>query len=594
MKKILIYLAMMILVAYGVTAVACTRDLAGHCTVEANLVLAGEKTFNNVTVDFNAGWILDCNGSTLSSNHTANSKAISMDEWAITIKNCNINQYAFGIRSSYNNANSNIYNCTFDEMSYAGIYYDNGKNGVFVDNVFHNSVRGLDIYSANSPGNNDVHNNIFENISTDSLTIRNNSVAYLNTFWNITEAIEILNTRDVTIHNNTIDNCSSYQCIEIRNTNNTNIIDNTLSDFSRGISINRLSKDILVHQNTLARATSNFDEWNVAIIAEYNTSEVIISDNIITDYGNAGIVVRQSRGYTITGNTISQMSLANKVLYGVDDYWDVPCDIQIVQLFKGFYGITMAGTKENSANFTSQDILISGNTLNGQCRYYAHSPKNLTHDITGWNLTAHELPNLINTTQYIFNPAYSTLQRVQEGVIYSNFAVGHAIDPIHFNNKAKLNKTYSQTQITYTNINDTVTYNVTLYEMSTNFGGSGGYYEVYKNGVLQIQSKLETYTINILPSEIYNFLTSVETAISLNCDSTVGLVIKSMSDVVGWIAIIIIMMIGIILMGLIAYFKGGEIGFNGMVITGMIIAIVALGMIVVIGTLIMNQVGTIC
>jgi len=165
MKKILILtIAIFILFTIGVVAVECGSIPTDGCEVTIDTTFNTGNYYLPNGISINAdNVVLDCNGSTLIGDHSINlsgvqiGSSVSNPRLNVTVKNCNIRSYNFGITLwlAYNSAVINN-NVSDSDSSGIMIFAQSSKNTILNNHATFNR-RG--IFSCGG-GNNVISNNI--------------------------------------------------------------------------------------------------------------------------------------------------------------------------------------------------------------------------------------------------------------------------------------------------------------------------------------------------------------------------------------------------------------------------------------------------
>jgi len=299
--------------------VELTTDLGGSC-----------DGVNGINVGAN-NIIINCSGYAINGSGTdTNSYGIyASNRNNITIKNCNITNFDYGIYFS-KTGNSSIINNTIHENSVStgssGIYSTGGAN-IIQNNTIYQNPYGITLYNNN---NTLVDNN---NVSFSSSTgiyctgnagfynnsVTNNDVMYSagsgfgpaaiyncnyidsNFIYNSTTTA-IYTSNAANVSRNVIVSNGPYQGIDIGSTSNHNITHNTLTNLvnlSSGIEVSSLvfNNTIVGYNNSIFFSTSstnnqilnnNLSGAITGIALSYGSSENIFSNNIISN-NNYGI-----------------------------------------------------------------------------------------------------------------------------------------------------------------------------------------------------------------------------------------------------------------------------------------------------------------
>ncbi|MCX6709085.1 MAG: right-handed parallel beta-helix repeat-containing protein [Candidatus Woesearchaeota archaeon] len=279
--------------AFSAYAQVCNGNIIADTTMSSNLSCAANGvrlTASNIH--------LDCNGYTITGQNASNSHGIiTYAVQNVTVKNCNVQNFTYGITMNYTNDsiiqnntifyytrygidlrvddnNNTIINNTVSKSRIYGFTVDGGSNSYnkFIDNVAHDNSGGFDL--ANAPFTNLTNNTAYDNSNdgiaigpySDNCTLNDNK-AHNNTQYGIT-IIDDWNklTNNIAYDNKNgflitgcnygiLINNSAYNNSEngfrISNGNNNTLINNTAQDNSmNGFYAVGLTDGDLIDNNT--------------------------------------------------------------------------------------------------------------------------------------------------------------------------------------------------------------------------------------------------------------------------------------------------------------------------------------------------------
>jgi parallel beta-helix repeat protein len=280
---------------------------------------------NGAISNIAANTTLDCAGATLIGNLTTGSRAISISARNnITIQNCNIKGYTYGILFNANARESFILNNNISNTTTNGaIYLDsNARNNTILGNYISNSTKGI---ALNGDKNNTFVNNQFENntifISATSSTYDNfynnsflghsnnqyqidlNGVNFTTFSYNTLNNVSVImrTALDTIINHNTFINYgygSTYPQIEnSKSTFRSNITNNYFNNIGNYVEVdNIMGSNILIKNNTM----TNFTRYQA--IKFINSSEIVVDKNNINNMAKAFDIDSGSSLINITNN----------------------------------------------------------------------------------------------------------------------------------------------------------------------------------------------------------------------------------------------------------------------------------------------------
>jgi len=365
--------------------------------------------------------VIDCGGYTINNNGTAGTTSGILLNGSlnnVTVKNCKLTNYTYGI-SMRNSNDSSLLNNTLFGNEY-GIYIDPSYNNTIIENNIYNSSQyGLYLE--------DSHNN----------TIRNNSA------WDNTDGFYLNWSSNNTLINNTARNNSRYG-IAYYYSNYTKIFNNTVNG-NAGDSITGTNSDYVnISYNSINYggddAIFNYISLGSSIIGNTinyatndgmdtpNNTDTSIFDNVITDPGLFGIRCDNCYNVFINNTNVSAASAA----IGSANF--VNSTVSECTLSGGTYGLYLIGSN-------SQSNVILNNTAYGHTQhgfYIEKSSFNNLTDNTAYNnlLDGFFLFNSSNNNHLNSNRAYNNTEhgfriRLSNGsTTYDNIAYENGLQGI--------------------------------------------------------------------------------------------------------------------------------------------------------------------
>ena len=342
----------------------------GSYTLDQNILQNDSTTCIDIVTD---NVTLNCQNFIVDGINGTNARGIfSLDTYNITIGNCTVTDWGFGIvlagvaeakildntvRSISSNAlvtggNSTIRNNLVHNATNA-VYIPSRNNVTISNNRFENSTRALNISgSVLNVLNNTIKNGFNEGIlaecsnsnfidnnvsnSPSGIKLDNTSVSNVvsnNIIYNSTNGIEIKSTggscTGSTIRDNEISLFSLgiylYQVGAERNISNNLIKNNTIESGTTGIYTSNVALFNNISANTVQQVTSQgiqlsgssnfvtekntlYNTTAVGLYLDSSTTNITASNNNITGPGNRGIEITSGGNNTLTGNRISSYS----------------------------------------------------------------------------------------------------------------------------------------------------------------------------------------------------------------------------------------------------------------------------------------------
>ena len=397
------------------------------------------------------------------------------------------NRAIYAYNSNYSIVNNNLFignNYTNWAIEIPALYYSN--NWSIINNII-NGMNGIYIYgitNSNPIQNFTILNNQFisaksagidiESISSPLFAIINN-----NQFNNGASSIYTINVSNINFNNNTLYNMTftSTSVQFSKNSHTINFTNNIVNLDDTGIVILNGS-DINLISNTVLNSITNRDSYASAIRLESNSSFINISNNNIWNYGGIGVLVRQSKSIIIGNNNFKQMSLTDKITQGILDGYEPTTAIGIMEIYRGYVGDgteLYTDTITKISGYASSNVTISGNTFDSNVQTYLRlqGAKNITHDISNyWYYKAQFPVYLVDADEFFNNNNYLQLTETNRGKTIDTIFVktwDHSGIPYGlFFEWSLMNYSISKTSQWYLNVNRTTSYNLSLFNLSSN------------------------------------------------------------------------------------------------------------------------------
>jgi len=410
--------------------------------------IGNEFTNNTLTdcgspydIESSEGTIIDCGGTSLIGTGGVSVGILSTTNNNLIVRNCNINNYKYGIQltGSYltnENANNTIINNTL--------------NGSFIN------IRLSGAYNIN--------------VSNNNIGECNNSGTKV---YNSAQISHLGSTADFGyIGHNTLDGKSNCEFgVNVDYNSDSAIIEyNNISNVGRGIYLSE-SEDGIIQNNIITNATYNGDFYMVGIML-YSSPNVVhpsdnntIRNNTIIDAGSIGIQLQGDVTDTyIYNNSIDLVSWVDKRagVYGqyrfttdnIQDAGDTACGIAIGAVFKGFL---TDSSEDNSDmydrihNYTGAGYDIQDNTFSSDvdCLLWLQGNQttqdSLTDDITDyWESKVRIQPEFQDEWTFKVSNSVDGLQRYCPNCIGENNVTDNLYFGYHTNSK------YSNRRFNYT------------------------------------------------------------------------------------------------------------------------------------------------
>lgn len=220
-------------------------------------------------------------------------------------------------------------------------------------------------------------------------------------------------------------------------TYDVNITNNTIRDGDVGLSL--AGNNFLVMDNQIVNMTANYDGYDVGA-NNLNISNSQFLRNNLSELATAGWLFRLANNITLINNSYSFIPFSQRVNYSARDYYDFPCAIKIVELFKTYLGggFESGGTNISYiSTFASNNFTISEETfdLNTQCFLQLEGASNINHDLNNYWYQSYQSPTILvnktelylsnnfdNITGYDLN-LYTSYKQGYNGKYYSNISI---------------------------------------------------------------------------------------------------------------------------------------------------------------------------
>ncbi|MBU2522796.1 MAG: right-handed parallel beta-helix repeat-containing protein [Nanoarchaeota archaeon] len=300
-------------------------------TFSANSVYTLNQSLNSNGTCFNIlanNITLDCQGHTITGNQSSDTSGINLAAANITVRNCMILNYTYGIYLS-GSSNNNLTNNTANSNS-QGIYLSSSSNntligntannnsgfssssGIFVssgsnnntiaDNIVTLNTKGIFFSSAsnyntiiNNTANNNTEHGIYLSSSSDDNTLTNNIAIN-----NGDTSIWISSSSNITIMNNTLS--SGYGLVLDYSSNNTVTNNNASNNRYSGIYLAPGSSNNILASNI----AGNNSQHGIKLDSDSNNNT--LTNNTANNNANYGIYLFGSNNNTIAGNNASSNS----------------------------------------------------------------------------------------------------------------------------------------------------------------------------------------------------------------------------------------------------------------------------------------------
>ncbi len=362
-------------------------------TLTLNTTLDADYSSNGTCFTIgNDAITLDCNGHSIIGNGSGYSVFVD-NHSNITIKNCYINGFAYGIM--FNNTNQSLIdNNTIFNNSDTGIRFDNNNNynnitnniirdnvndGIEIDGSHNNRVINNSIYSNNinvGVATNDVNSNFLYFYNNDiydatrcMAICKSNGVRIISNKVNCTQYGIVTTCENITIYKN---NITGTFPIFLEGGNNHNVSYNYIYNYSKyGIELLN-NQNVTVEHNTII---NNLNNYNAILIS---ATDSIIRSNYLDNVGYGAHIYDGSTNVSLYNNTIKNIrvngitiqtlvyntSIYNNTIYNCTNgycvYFDMASDIENVNVYDnnitlGNYGLYIQRSR-GFANFSYNNI----------------------------------------------------------------------------------------------------------------------------------------------------------------------------------------------------------------------------------------------
>jgi len=402
MKRLLLLVIMILFIS--VITEACVIPKEDIRLNESTTLCQGTYYFNDTNANGalflnHDNIILNCNNSRLVGIKFSESRAIQTNYANISILNCNISNYAYGV-----------------------FITSNTDNSFFASNIFSN-CRGIFGYGIK---NNTINSNVFINSSiylssTSGYTIRNNSFICKVKCGDRSDAILLTSSENMTIQNNSITG-SEFGIYAYKNNKNLLIANNTLQNHDRAIYVNSNKiKKITIINNKFINNSANFDSYLLDIHL-LNSSFVDIEHNNFLQSVDSSILLTETSNISIVKNNFELICINNRQNY-FGNGQNEPCSaILAKELYKTWcYGCTERSDSE-IAKRASHNLNILGNTFNNETNVflYAQGATNVKQDFTNYWYRSFEISHTSDQIELYLNKKYDQARNYARNFNNSN------------------------------------------------------------------------------------------------------------------------------------------------------------------------------
>ena len=308
----------------GFTAINASSPYAGINVISNNNMISGNTASDN----YRGIELSSSNNNTLSSNTVSNNSNTGITLWYSsnnTLSGNTASNNYLGI-FLYSASNNTLSSNTVSNNLHAGICLSSSSNNTLSSSIFTND--GLSVYYSykNNIVNNTVNNKtllylenksdiIIQNAGQVILVNSNNITVEGLILSNTSIGIELWNTNDCKIINNTASNNSWSSGIYLGSSSNNTLSGNTVSNNYRSILL-----DFSSSNNTLSNNTALNNIYGIQLSSSSNNR---LSDNTASNNLNHGIWLIASSNNMLRGNTASNnyrgielySSSSNNILY---------------------------------------------------------------------------------------------------------------------------------------------------------------------------------------------------------------------------------------------------------------------------------------
>jgi len=301
-----------------------------------------------------------------------------------------------------------------------------------------------------------------------------------NTMLNSRMGVKVQNASNILIANNTFFNLTTdiYPIWFTALTNNSIISGNNITLADNGILIHN-SSNINITNNYIQDMLTNTDSYATGIRTQKKVFNIIIKDNRIVNYGSVGVFFRESWNIEIYNNTFNQISIADRIT-NVDstsayrDFYEPTTAIGGFELYKSWEGDSTEDQSHNRTNFIgnlySYNITIKDNTFDSNVQTYLRlqGTENITHDLTNYWYRSFQTPvYLVDKDEFYNNNNFDRLSLVpkkngEEEFIFIQAYMG----TVPGAPTLKINYTISKTVMSFKNVNQSVGYELKLYNLT--------------------------------------------------------------------------------------------------------------------------------
>jgi len=334
--SLFIFTMLILILINFVSAVECGSAPINGCTITQDTIFdPGTYNLRNGIEIGADNVILDCNNAVLNGSGkssinnsciaSANGKNIGIlicQKKNVTIKNCYIDKYNYGIIAVANfpgqNLYSNIINNQITNSKDRGIWFLSSNLNIIADNELKNNPDGIMLSGGNSNfiSGNKISNSTYEAIlvTSSSGNVIANNIVYDNQ-----RGVWLWRTYLSKIINNTISKTALEGIFLSSDVNSTTIEDNTIKENNFGIAL-RITSDNIIKNNNVFNNLKGIGLMAL-VETELSNNETIVHNNIY-DNKDYNLYITQKNNVNAEHNwwgTTSQGNIAAKIFDCNDD-----------------------------------------------------------------------------------------------------------------------------------------------------------------------------------------------------------------------------------------------------------------------------------
>jgi len=370
----------------------CGGDIPCSCVDGGYPYINESRTFNesDYLVGCSSGLlitrddvVLDCDGYNISSDGTY---GIDVQGDRVTIKNCKINGYGYGI-ASYGYVNMTIKDNEITNSSDYGIYIVSNSNG---NTITGNTITGISIYDgiliSNSDSNTISKNNISDNnaygieiigAGTSNHVIDDNTISYNGYSGIHIEDEDMCTISDNRIFNNGLDSSTPGEGagIYLENSENMNFTNNDIYDNCLGAVIADSSYiDFKDNEISYSDEECGYEGSGIGLLVAA-TEHMTMDSDYLHDNDYAQMVAVNSGSILSTeGMSPSDISKKITVTDGEGDFWDE------------FSSLLLASNVKIERDEASEGVVLVDSLvgfIDSTITQVESAPRDVTSDITG-------------------------------------------------------------------------------------------------------------------------------------------------------------------------------------------------------------------